>query len=86
MTMLTNHKYANHYPPRLLSNRVTLWSKYIDQKYKRDGHLFKERIISEPVNDMGYFIVLLRYIYYNPWTLKNEKNVTLQPRMIIQVR
>lgn len=39
---------------------------YYNRKYGRDGHLFKERFKSEPVNDMEYFIVLMRYIHQNP--------------------
>lgn len=39
---------------------------YYNRKYGRDGHLFKERLKSEPVNDMVYFVTLLRYIYQNP--------------------
>ncbi len=39
---------------------------YFNRKYSRDGHLFKERFRSEPVNDMAYFTVLLRYIHQNP--------------------
>ena len=39
---------------------------YYNRKYGRDGHLFKERFKSEPVNDMEYFITLLRYIHQNP--------------------
>ena len=39
---------------------------YFNRKYMRDGHLFKERFKSEPVNDMAYFTVLLRYIHQNP--------------------
>lgn len=39
---------------------------YYNSKYSRDGHLFKERFRSEPVNDMGYFTILLRYIHQNP--------------------
>ena len=31
-----------------------------------DGHLFRERFKSEPVNDMSYFVTLLRYIHQNP--------------------
>ena len=33
---------------------------YYNRKYGRDGHLFKERFKSEPVNDMSYFTTLLR--------------------------
>ena len=39
---------------------------YYNHKYLRDGHLFKERFKSEPVNDMSYFTTLLRYIHQNP--------------------
>ena len=39
---------------------------YYNHKYQRDGHLFKERYRSEPVNDMAYFTKLLRYIHRNP--------------------
>ena len=39
---------------------------YYNRKYGRDGHLFKERFKSEPVNDMSYFVTLLRYIHQNP--------------------
>ena len=39
---------------------------YFNHKYFRDGHLFKERFKSEPVNDMAYFTTLLRYIHQNP--------------------
>jgi len=39
---------------------------YFNRKYGHDGHLFKERFKSEPVNDMAYFTVLLRYIHQNP--------------------
>ncbi len=39
---------------------------YYNHKYLRDGHLFKERFKSEPVNDMAYFTTLLRYIHQNP--------------------
>ena len=36
------------------------------EDYSRDGHLFRERFKSEPVNDMAYFETLLRYIHQNP--------------------
>ena len=39
---------------------------YYNRKYQRSGHLFKERFKSEPVNDMEYFVILLRYIHQNP--------------------
>ena len=48
---------------------------YYNRKYGRDGHLFKERFKSEPVNDMEYFTVLLRYIHQNPVKAGIEEKV-----------
>ncbi len=45
---------------------VSSYVYYFNRKYQRDGHLFKERFKSEPVNDMAYFTTLLRYIHQNP--------------------
>ena len=39
---------------------------YYNHKYSRDGHLFCKRFKSETVNDMAYFLNLLRYIHQNP--------------------
>ena len=39
---------------------------YYNHKYSRDGHLFRERFESEPVNDIAYFVTFLRYIHQNP--------------------
>lgn len=42
------------------------YARYYNKKYNRNGHLFQDRFRSEPVNDMSYFLVLLRYIHQNP--------------------
>lgn len=34
--------------------------------YERLGHLFQDRFVSEPVDDVGYFYQLIRYIHRNP--------------------
>lgn len=39
---------------------------YFNKKYQRKGQLFQDRFKSEPVNDMAYFIQLIRYIHQNP--------------------
>ena len=39
---------------------------YFNKRYNRTGHLFQDRFRSEPVNDMAYFVTLLRYIHQNP--------------------
>ena len=47
-------------------NRQDMYAIYYNQKYSRSGHLFQDRFKSEPVNDMPYFVTLLRYIHQNP--------------------
>ena len=42
------------------------YAYYFNQKYEHVGHLFQDRFRSETVNDMEYFVQLLRYIHQNP--------------------
>ena len=42
------------------------YAQYFNYKYEHSGQLFQDRFKSEPVNDMGYFVTLLRYIHQNP--------------------
>ena len=39
---------------------------YYNVKYQRIGHLFQDRFKSEPVENDGYFLTVLRYIHQNP--------------------
>jgi REP element-mobilizing transposase RayT len=39
---------------------------YFNKKYKRTGHLFQDRFLSEAVEDDGYALALVRYIHRNP--------------------
>ena len=42
------------------------FARYYNDKYGHFGHLFQDRYKSEPVNDAGYFLILVRYIHQNP--------------------
>ena len=42
------------------------YAYYFNQKYEHLGHLFQDRFRSDTVNDMEYFVQLLRYIHQNP--------------------
>ena len=42
------------------------YAYYFNRKYSRNGHLFQDRFKSEPVNDMTYFVTLMKYIHQNP--------------------
>ena len=39
---------------------------WYNQKYKRTGHLFQDRFLSEVVEDEDYFRTVIRYIHLNP--------------------
>ncbi len=39
---------------------------YVNKRYDRCGPLFQDRFLSEPVDDVGYFVNLLKYIHQNP--------------------
>lgn len=47
--------------------RITVgYVQWHNLKYSRTGHLFQNRYKSEPVENEGYFLTVLRYIHQNP--------------------
>lgn len=46
-----------------ICGRYVYW---YNAKYRRVGHLFQDRFKSEPIEDEGYFLRVLRYIHKNP--------------------
>jgi putative transposase len=46
-----------------ICGRYVYW---YNAKYRRVGHLFQDRFKSEPIEDEGYFLSVLRYIHQNP--------------------
>jgi len=42
------------------------YALYFNKKYDHLGHLFQDRFRSETVNNLEYFVTLLRYIHQNP--------------------
>jgi len=48
---------------RRICSSYVLW---YNKKYDRVGYLFQDRFKSEPVEDDGYFLTVLRYIFQNP--------------------
>ena len=49
-----------------IKNLAVMYAMYYNQKYSGSGHVFLDCFKSEPVNDMAYFVTLLRYIHQNP--------------------
>ena len=46
-----------------IAARYVYW---FNVKYERNGHLFQDRFMSEPVKDEKYILTVLRYIHQNP--------------------
>ena len=44
----------------------TVFVSWYNRKYYRVGHLFQGRFFSEPVEDIAYFLQVVRYIHLNP--------------------
>ena len=42
------------------------YSGWFNRKYGRVGHLFQDRFRSQAVEDDGYFVTLIRYVWNNP--------------------
>ena len=55
------------------------YAHYFNKKYERNGHLFQDRFRSEPVDDIGYFVTLLRYIHQNPLKAGIIENINDYP-------
>lgn len=49
--------------------------RWYNAKYKRSGYLFEGRFKSETVEDVRYFLTVLRYIHQNPLKAGVSKNV-----------
>ena len=49
-----------------LSDGEAAYTRFFNKMYERTDHLFQERFASEPVNDIEYFMTLMRYIHQNP--------------------
>ena len=62
-----------------IKHLAVMYALYFNRKYSRAGHLFQDRFKSEPVNDMAYFITLLRYIHQNPLKAGIVQNVSNYP-------
>ncbi len=52
--------------PLLMKKLGVSYSHYFNKKYKRCGHLFQDRYMSEAVEDEAYLLTVFRYILNNP--------------------
>ena len=70
-TLMNNHihlllKEGSESVSQVFRRLGTSYAQWFNIKYERRGHLFQNRFRSEPVEDDGYFITALIYIYQNP--------------------
>lgn len=61
---------------RRISSSYVMW---YNGKYGRIGHLLQDRFKSEPIQDDGYFLTVLRYIYQNPVKAKMIDRIDKYP-------
>ncbi|MBU3192005.1 transposase [Clostridium bowmanii] len=50
------------------------YAMYYNKKYKRDGHLFKDRFVSKVVDNVNYLKTLSLYIHNNPTAIGAYKD------------
>lgn len=69
--LMGNHAHllfqVKNEPLEQIMKRIT--SRYVywfNVKYERNGHLFQDRFLSEPVKDELYLLTVIRYIHQNP--------------------
>jgi len=51
------------------------YAYYFNRKYKRIGHLFQDRYLSETIEDDAYILAAVRYIHNNPVKAKMVKSI-----------
>lgn len=69
--LMGNHVHlllqAGEEPIELAMKRIgTRFAVWFNKKHSRVGHLFQDRFRSKPVENDRYFLIVLRYILYNP--------------------
>ena len=69
--LMTNHIHllieeAGESVSMIVKRLTVAYASYYNKHYDKQGHLFEDRFKSEPVDDNGYFLTLLRYIHQNP--------------------
>jgi putative transposase len=70
--LMNNHYHlalrvlAAEYLSQIMSRINTSYALYFNHKYKRVGHLFQGRFLSEPIDDDRYLLAVVRYIHNNP--------------------
>ena len=55
------------------------YAYYFNKKYNRVGHVFQDRFKSEPVEEEGYLLSVIRYIHNNPLDAKMVNDSILYP-------
>ena len=69
--LMSNHVHllvkVNQMPLGDVMRRIAgKYARHFNDEYQRSGHLFQDRFKSEPIDDDGYLLAVLRYIHLNP--------------------
>lgn len=77
-------KEGKHELDAVIKRIAGSYAYWYNWKYHRSGHLFQDRFKSEPVEDDGYYLTVLRYIHQNPVKANLCKNVEDYPYSSVQ--
>ena len=69
--LMENHVHLlvrddNEHVSLMMKKLGVSYSRYFNRKYKREGHLFQDRYLSEAIQDERYLLTVFRYILNNP--------------------
>lgn len=82
--IMTNHIHLlieiKHIPLRKIMQTIaSRYSKYLNKKMNRHGHLFRGRYLDKIIEDDRYMMELCYYIHMNPLKAKMVKNLDSYP-------
>ena len=78
--LMSNHihillKVGKESVDKILKRIASSYVYWYNWKYYRRGHLFQDRFKSEPVEDEGYLLTVIRYIHQNPIKANIVRNI-----------
>jgi len=82
--LMTNHihmiiKENQSELSEIVKNINSSFAQFMNNKYKRVGHLFQGRYRSEPIEKESYFFAAIRYVHNNPVAAGITDNVSKYP-------
>lgn len=69
--LMSNHTHllvydSGQHISEMMKKINVCYAHYYNNKYERTGHLFQDRFLSEPIDEIGYLLTVFRYVLNNP--------------------